>query len=74
MVIIGGVHIGIELAQQAKLLGYRVVVVDPRRAFGTAERFRWPMRFRTWPEQAWHRRLSRRPPRGLPIPGSVTPA
>jgi xanthine dehydrogenase accessory factor len=39
LVIIGGAHIGIELARQAKLLGFRVVVVDPRRAFGNAERF-----------------------------------
>ena len=53
MVIIGGVHIGIELARQAKLLGYRVIVVDPRRAFGTTERF--PMAdaiSHEWPEQA----------------------
>ncbi len=53
LVIIGGVHIGIELARQAKLLGYRVIVVDPRRAFGTADRF--PMAdtiSHEWPEQA----------------------
>jgi len=53
MVIIGGVHIGIELARQAKLLGYRVIVVDPRRAFATTERF--PMADAIsleWPEQA----------------------
>ena len=53
LVIIGGVHIGIELARQAKLLGFRVIVVDPRRAFGTSERF--PMAdavSQEWPEKA----------------------
>ena len=53
LVIIGGVHIGIELARQAKLLGFRVVVVDPRRAFGNAERF--PMAdsvLQAWPAEA----------------------
>jgi xanthine dehydrogenase accessory factor len=53
LVIIGGVHIGIELARQAKLLGFRVIVVDPRRAFGNAERF--PMAdavLQAWPAEA----------------------
>jgi len=53
LVIVGGVHIGIELARQAKLLGFRVMVVDPRRAFGTTERF--PMAdavLQAWPAEA----------------------
>jgi xanthine dehydrogenase accessory factor len=53
LVISGGVHIGIELARQAKLLGFRVVVIDPRRAFGNAERF--PMAdavLQVWPAEA----------------------
>ena len=53
LVIVGGVHIGIELARQAKLLGFRVVIVDPRRAFGSVERF--PMAdavLQEWPAEA----------------------
>jgi len=53
LVIIGGVHIGIELAGQAKLLGFRVIIIDPRRAFGTPDRF--PMAdsvLQAWPAEA----------------------
>ncbi|MFO7660974.1 MAG: XdhC/CoxI family protein [Chloroflexota bacterium] len=39
LVIIGGAHIAVILAQLGKLLGYRVVVIDPRRAFGNQVRF-----------------------------------
>jgi len=53
LVIIGGVHIGIELARQAKLLGFRVIVVDPRRAFGDPARFPMADRVVTeWPGEA----------------------
>jgi len=48
--LIGGAHIAVALARLAAVVGYRVVVIDPRRAFGSAERFpdvdhidhRWP--------------------------------
>lgn len=39
LVVVGAVHIGAEVAKIGKLLGFRVVIVDPRRAFGTAARF-----------------------------------
>lgn len=39
LVIVGGVHIAIDLHRLAKIVGYRVVIVDPRRAFGTRARF-----------------------------------
>lgn len=39
LVIVGGVHIAVALAPLAKRLGYRTIVVDPRPAFGTGERF-----------------------------------
>jgi len=53
LVIVGGVHIGIELARQAKLQGFRVVVVDPRRAFGDLSRFPMADRIVTeWPGEA----------------------
>jgi xanthine dehydrogenase accessory factor len=39
LVIVGGAHAAVALAQMASLLGFRVMLVDPRRAFATAERF-----------------------------------
>jgi xanthine dehydrogenase accessory factor len=39
LVIVGGVHIAMSLCRLAKVLGYRVVVIDPRRRFATPERF-----------------------------------
>jgi xanthine dehydrogenase accessory factor len=39
MVIIGGIHIAIPLHRLAKLMGYRVTVVDARAKFATTERF-----------------------------------
>jgi xanthine dehydrogenase accessory factor len=38
-VVIGGVHITIALVALAKTLGFRTVVVDPRKAFGNEVRF-----------------------------------
>jgi len=50
LVIIGAIHIAIPLHRLAKVMGYRVTVVDARAQFATAERFpeadellvRWP--------------------------------
>jgi len=50
LIIVGAVHIAIPLARMARAAGQRVVVIDPRRAFLTAERIpdaheliaRWP--------------------------------
>ena len=39
MVIIGAIHIAVPLHRIAKLMGYRVTVVDARSAFATRERF-----------------------------------
>lgn len=39
LVIVGGVHIAVTLTAIARALGYRTVVVDPRRAFGNETRF-----------------------------------
>ncbi|MEA4907021.1 MAG: XdhC/CoxI family protein [Anaerolineaceae bacterium] len=39
LVIVGGAHTSIPLANIARTLDYYTVVVDPRRAFGNAERF-----------------------------------
>ncbi len=39
MVILGAIHIAVPLHRLAKLMGYRVTVVDARAKFATAERF-----------------------------------
>ena len=39
LVIFGGVHISVPLVELAKVLGFRVVVVDARGRFATRERF-----------------------------------
>lgn len=39
LIIIGAVHIAIPLVTLAKTLGFRTIVVDPRTAFATRERF-----------------------------------
>lgn len=39
LIVVGGAHVSIALVSIAKTLGYRTVVVDPRRAFATGERF-----------------------------------
>jgi xanthine dehydrogenase accessory factor len=53
LVIFGGVHIAIPLVKMAKDLGWRTVVVDPRTAFATRERFPDADRLLTdWPHKA----------------------
>jgi len=39
LIMIGGVHIAIALADIARSVHFNTVIVDPRRAFGTPERF-----------------------------------
>ena len=39
LIVIGAVHIAIPLVTLAKTLGYRTIVIDPREAFATRERF-----------------------------------
>lgn len=39
LIMVGGAHIAVALARLAHILGYTTVVIDPRRAFGSAERF-----------------------------------
>lgn len=39
LIIIGGAHIAIPLVQIAKIVGYRTMIIDPRRAFGSEARF-----------------------------------
>ena len=39
LVIIGGAHVAMALHTMAAVLGFRIIVVDPRRAFATESRF-----------------------------------
>lgn len=39
LIVIGAVHIAIPLVTLAKTLGFRTIVIDPRTAFATRERF-----------------------------------
>lgn len=53
LVIVGGVHIAIALAALAKTLGYKTILVDPRTAFGSEERFpHVDQLIRAWPDEA----------------------
>ena len=53
LVIVGGTHISIILAELAKVMGYRTTIVDPRRSFGNAIRFpNVDQLVQSWPDQA----------------------
>jgi len=52
LVITGAVHISQALAPMARLLGYDVIIVDPRTAFATPERFPDVKVLAQWPDQA----------------------
>lgn len=54
LVLVGGVHIAIDLIPIAEILGYQVVVIDPRKAFGTEERFpNVSQLVQAWPDEAF---------------------
>ena len=54
LVMVGGVHIAVALTTMAKTLGYSTVVVDPRRAFGSQDRFPHADRLiQAWPDKAF---------------------
>jgi xanthine dehydrogenase accessory factor len=51
--MIGGVHIAIALARIAKALDYHTCLIDPRRAFGSPERFpHIDQLIQAWPQEA----------------------
>jgi xanthine dehydrogenase accessory factor len=53
LVIVGGVHIAIALVSLAKALGWRTIVVDPRKAFGSELRFPHADKLlHAWPDDA----------------------
>ena len=54
LIIVGGVHIAISLTSLAKALGYRTIVIDPRKAWGNAERFpNVDQLIHAWPDEAF---------------------
>jgi xanthine dehydrogenase accessory factor len=54
LVIVGGVNIAQPLATLAKEMGYDVILVDPRRSFGTQDRFpNVDQIINTWPQEAF---------------------
>ncbi len=55
LLIVGAVHITQALAPMAEILGYRVSVVDPRRAFASQERFPGAELSHDWPDEAMAR-------------------
>jgi len=52
LIVVGAVHITQALAPMAALTGYEVIVVDPRRAFATEERFPGMTLRHDWPDEA----------------------
>jgi xanthine dehydrogenase accessory factor len=53
LVMVGGVHIAVALTGLARSLGYRTIVVDPRRGFGSQARFPHADRLLSeWPDDA----------------------
>ncbi len=52
MIVVGAVHIAQSLAPMAEIAGYHVVIVDPRRAWATPERFPGIELVDEWPDDA----------------------
>ena len=54
LVLVGGVHIAMALVSLAKTLGYRTILIDPRKAWGNVERFPdVDQLLQMWPEDAF---------------------
>lgn len=53
LIIVGGVHIAMTLTSLAKSLGYRTILIDPRKVWGNEERFpNVDQLIQSWPENA----------------------
>ena len=52
LIIIGAVHTAQALAPMAKMAGYDVILIDPRSAFASADRFPGVTLMDEWPEPA----------------------
>jgi xanthine dehydrogenase accessory factor len=51
LVLTGAVHVAQSLAPLARLVGYEVVIIDPRETFASAARFPDQALIRAWPER-----------------------
>jgi xanthine dehydrogenase accessory factor len=52
LILVGAVHIAHPLAEMARLAGFAVTLVDPRRSFATPERFPGQAMIVAWPDEA----------------------
>lgn len=52
LVVVGAAHISQFLAPMARIAGFEVIVIDPRRAFASAERFPGVKLIDAWPDEA----------------------
>lgn len=56
LIMIGAVHVAVHLADFASKLGFRTIVIDPRQAFATPERFAHvDEMYAEWPAEALER-------------------
>lgn len=54
LILVGGVHIAIPMVSMAHSIGFEVILIDPRRLFGTQERFpEVEMLLQDWPQDAF---------------------
>jgi len=53
LIVVGAAHISQFLAPMAALAGFEVIVVDPRRAFASADRFPGVTLVDAWPDEAF---------------------
>lgn len=54
LIIVGGVHIAVALTSLAKTLGYRTIVIDPRKVWGNQERLpNVDQLIQAWPDDAF---------------------
>jgi xanthine dehydrogenase accessory factor len=52
LIVVGAVHIAQQLVPMARALGHEVIILDPRSAFATEERFGGTRIVREWPDEA----------------------
>jgi len=55
LIITGAVHIAQPLTRMARLAGYNTLIIDPRKAFATRERFPDTVMVAGWPDKAFDR-------------------
>lgn len=54
LILVGGVHIATALVSLAKTVGYRTILIDPRKAWGNEDRFpNVDQIIHAWPEEAF---------------------